>query len=117
MAKFPKVEVSAILAREELNRGRREKGLEFLAKAGDGPIAQELRAAVKRRGRQPFGAKHLWWEIGAVNDEMRSAGIGYEDRRKKLGAKYMLDVTQVATALAKYERAAAEIREIDEENS
>lgn len=116
MAKFPHVEVMAILARDELNRSHRAKGLEFLAQAGDGPIARELRAAVQKRGRQPFGAKHLWWGIGADNDELRQRGMGYEERRKELGVRYMLDVTQIATALAKYERAIEEIRTIEEEN-
>lgn len=116
MAKFPRIEVNAIWARDELNHGNRTKGLELLAKAGDGPIARELRSAVEKRGRQPFGAKHLWWEIGAVNDELRHAGMSYEDRRAELGARYMLDVTQIATAIAKYERAVEEIASIHAEN-
>ncbi|TGV89763.1 hypothetical protein EN792_006285 [Mesorhizobium sp. M00.F.Ca.ET.149.01.1.1] len=112
MAKLPPIEVRAILARDELHRGKahREKALAFLAEAGDGPLAQELRAAVSKRGRQPFGAKHRWWEIGVDNDDLRDIGMGYEERRIELAARYMLDVTQIATALGKYERAIEEIR-------
>lgn len=117
MAKFPRVEVNAIFARDELNRSNRAKGLEFLAQAGDGPIARELREAVQKRGRQPFGAKHLWWEIGSDNDEMRSAGMSSKARYSALALKYhMNDEARLKTSIAKYERAAAEIAAINEEN-
>ncbi|TIV73080.1 MAG: hypothetical protein E5V89_02235 [Mesorhizobium sp.] len=116
MSKLPPIEVKAILARDELHRGKthREKALKFLAEAGDGPLARELRVAVSKRGRQPFGSTHRWWEIGVDNDELRDLGIGYEERRVALAARFMLDVTQIATALAKYERALEEIRAADE---
>jgi len=117
MVKLPPVEIAAINARDELNRGNREKGLEFLAQAGDGPIARELRAAVQKRGRQPFGAKHLWWNIGHDNDELTRLGVSREDRLETLSVKYRLgDKSKIATALAKYNKALEEIREIDYEN-
>lgn len=118
MAKLPKIEVKAHWARDELHKGKahRDKALAFLADAGDGPLARELREAVKKRGRQPFGAKYRWWEIGIDNDELTEHGMGREARLAKLGADYMLHPRQVEDALAKYNEAVEEIRAVNAEN-
>ena len=116
MARLPKIEIKAHRAREELHKGNREKGLAFLAEAGDGPIARELRAATAKRGRQPFGASHRWYDIGVDNEELTERGWSREDRLEELGAAYMLNPRQIETALAKYNRAIEELRTIEEEN-
>ncbi|MGE8103569.1 hypothetical protein ACQKP1_07730 [Allorhizobium sp. NPDC080224] len=119
MAKLPPIEVNAILAREELHKGKgsRDKALELLEAAGDGPLAQELRDQVKKRGRQPFGAKHRWWDIGTRNDELLAAGASYAERLETLAREFHLsDESKVKTAIAQYERAYAARRRIDEEN-
>lgn len=116
MAKLPPFEVRAIWAKDELNKGKanREKALRFLAEAGDGPLARELRASINKRGRQPFGAKHRWWDIGTENDDLTAQGMGYEDRVAELGARFMLHPRQIEEAIAKYGNAAEEIRAIDQ---
>lgn len=117
MAKLPIIEIKAHWARDELHKGNREKGLAFLAEAGDGPIARELRAAIGKRGRPPFGASHRWWDIGIDNDEMREAGVPHAERMHRLALHYRLnDESKLKTAIAKYERAMDEVRSIDEEN-
>jgi hypothetical protein len=77
-------------------------------------LADYLRTA--KRGRPPFGAKHLYWDIGVENDILRSAGKRYEQRMSILGASYMLDVTQVELAIAKYEIVSSEISELNRES-
>lgn len=117
MAPLPKIEIKAHLARDELHKGNRKKGLALLAAAGDGPIARELRAATAKRGRQPFGASHRWYEIGIDNEEMREAGVPHAERLRRLALHYRLnDEAKLKTAIAKYERAMDEVRAIDEEN-
>jgi len=76
-------------------------------------LAAYLRSA--KRGRQPFGATHLWHEIGIDNDEMRTAGLSYEERMARLGGRHMLARTQVETAIAKFEAAMDAVR-ADEEH-
>tara|TARA_A100001391_G_scaffold12331_3_gene7261 strand:+ start:6863 stop:7219 length:357 start_codon:yes stop_codon:yes gene_type:complete len=117
MAKLPKIEIKALWAQDELHRGNREKALAYLAEAGDGPLARELREATKKRGRQPFGASHLWWDIGIDNDVMRQAGKSYAERLKELSRTYRIyDEAKLKTAIAKYERAADELHALEEEN-
>lgn len=115
MAKLPRMEIKVTWARDELHKGNREKALEFLASAGDGPLANELRSIVSKKGRQPFGSSHRWWEIGVSNDEMRQAGVPYEERLNRLSVEFRLgDPTKVKTAIGKYERLYAELREFEE---
>jgi hypothetical protein len=117
MAKLPKIEIKALWARDELHKLNREEGLVLLAEAGDGPIARELRAATAKRGRQPFGASHRWWDIGIDNDEMRDAGVPHAERMRRLALQYRLnDDSKLKTAIAKYERAMEEYRAISDEN-
>lgn len=118
MAKLPPIEVKALWALEELHKGKphREKALSFLREAGDGPLARELRDTVNRRGRQPFGGTHRWWDIGVDNDDLVLQGMDYDDRCVVLGHKFMLNPRQIESALAKYNRAVDEIRAIAEEN-
>lgn len=117
MAKLPPIDVPAYWIRDLLHRGRRDEALAKLdaaiasGKAGakTRALAEYLRTA--KRGRQPFGATHLWYDIGIDNDEMREAGLSYADRMDKLGAKYMLAKTQIETAIAKFEAGMAAIGE------
>lgn len=119
MAKLPPIEINAILAREELHKGKgsRDKALKLLEEAGDGPLAQELREQVKKRGRQPFGAKHRWWDIGTRNDELAAGGASYAERMDILAREFHLgDESKIKTAIAQYERAYEAKRLADEEN-
>ena len=118
MAKLPPIEIRAHWAHDDLDKGKvhREKALSFLREAGDGPLARELRDTVKKRGRQPFGAMHRWWDIGVDNDQLEGAGIGRQERLDRLAVSYMLNPRQVETALAKYNRAIDEIRAVAGEN-
>ena len=117
MAKLPPIDVPAFRIRELLHRGRRDQAIKMLnatIEAGRGgaetlALADYLKTA--KRGRQPFGATHLWHEIGIENDEMRSAGVGYDERMEKLGVRYMLAKTQTETAVGKYEAALDAARE------
>jgi hypothetical protein len=117
MAKLPPIEIKAIWARQELNMGKahRDKALAFLREAGDGPIAQELRTITARKGRQPFGSSHLWWEIGIRKEELLADGVGYYAGCKQLGVEFMLEARQIETALAKYNRACEEIMLISQD--
>ncbi|WP_455873075.1 hypothetical protein [Rhizobium yanglingense] len=54
---------------------------------------------------------HLWYDIGIDNDDLRTAGVGYEERMDKLGGRYMLAKTQIETAVAKYEASMDALRE------
>lgn len=114
MAKLPQLEIVVSWAWDELHRGNRKKALELLAKAGDGPGARELRELVKKRGRQPFGAKHLWWDIGVENDLMRSQGVSYAERLERLALQFRYnDISKLKTAINAYEVAREEIRSLD----
>lgn len=121
MAKLPPIDVRAHWILDALHRGDRPRALKLIddaiasgrAGAKTLEIAEYLRSA--KRGRQPFGAKHLWWDIGVDNDEMRAAGVGYADRLQRLALKYRLaDESKLKMAIAKYEEAAEEIRAIDD---
>ncbi len=98
--------------------GKRAEALRMLdsaiasGRAGDETkaLAEYLRTA--KRGRQPFGATHLWYEIGTANEGLRNGGSSYDERMDKLGVRFMLARTQVETAIAKYERAMDETRTI-----
>jgi hypothetical protein len=120
MAKLPPIDVQVHWIRDLLHRGRRQEALDRLkaviatGKAGKPTLELAEYLSSAKRGRQPFGAKHLWPDIGAENDEFRSAGVPYEERLSRLGAKFMLDRPQVATAIAQWESAMDEIRAIDE---
>ncbi|QND59840.1 hypothetical protein [Mesorhizobium huakuii] len=105
-----------------LHRGKRkeakERIIKVLATGRAGPETQKIAAEVfaPKRGRQPYGAKHLWFEIGTENDIMRGAGVAYERRMDDLGGRYMLAKTQIEIAIAKYEAAMIEIRAENEAN-
>jgi len=124
MAKLPPdLDLDAVWIEEAMHRGDRARALEMLeeaiasGKAGKETIeiAEYLRTA--KRGRQPFGAKHLWPDIGADNDEMRDAGMSHADRMDRLKAKYRVyDESKLRTWCAKYDLAMDEIRAIDWEN-
>lgn len=122
MAPLPKIDVQAIWIKDLLHRGKRVEALAMLDKAiasgtaGEETIALADYLRTAGKGRQPFGATHLWYFIGTDNDELRHRDVDYDDRLKELGEKYMLNITQIATAIGKYERAIDEIRTIDEEN-
>lgn len=110
--------------RDLLNRGQRAEALTLFESAKvEGRCSREmdeLEIYLKgaRRGRQPFGAKHLWIEIGSDNDSLRSDGVSYAERLEKLSLKYrMSDESKIKMAISKYERALEETRRInDEEN-
>lgn len=122
MAPLPKMDLNIFWIKDMLHRGRRAEALAMLDKAiangtaGDETLAlaEYLRTAGK--GRQPFGATHLWYNIGQDNDELRDAGISYDERCEELGRRYDLNKTQISTSLGKYERAVEKICAIDEEN-
>lgn len=66
-----------------------------------------------KRGRQPYGAKHRWIEIGRDNEEMREAGLSHAERMKALALKYHLsDEAKLKTAIAQYEAGMEEARRI-----
>lgn len=119
MAKIPPIDVQAYWIRDLLHRGRRQEALDRLqtimasGKAGTETVALAEYLATAKRGRQPFGATHLWYEIGTDNDELRDSGASYEERMSKLGSRYMLARTQIETAIAKFEAAMEEIRSDD----
>lgn len=119
----PDLDLDAVWIEEAMHRGDRETALRLLEKSiTSGRAGKEtmrlagyLRSA--KRGRQPFGAKHRWFEIGRDNDELVSQGMRREDRLEALSIKYRLgDKSKVATALAQYNKLMAEISEIEREN-
>lgn len=123
MAKVPPIDLDAIWIKDDLHRGKRDDALArveaAIAEGRAGPetlvIAERLRTA--KRGRQPYGAKHLWWEIGVENDIMRDAGVSYAERLEKLALEFHLnDEAKLKTAIAEFELVRDEIRRIDEEN-
>ncbi|WFU89018.1 hypothetical protein QA644_08240 [Rhizobium sp. CC1099] len=116
MAKLPPIDVHAYWVRNLLHRGKRPEALARLnaaidsGKAGPETIALADYLANAKRGRQPFGATYLWYEIGIDNDEMRAAGIAYDERMDRLGGRYMLAKTQIETAVAKFEASMDAVR-------
>ncbi|PBB94951.1 MULTISPECIES: hypothetical protein [unclassified Mesorhizobium] len=113
MAPLPKkFDAKAHQIRDLLHAGLRLEALQLLesviASGSAGADTMELASFLRSapRGRQPFGAKHRWAEIGAENDELRSAGMSYEARLAALSVKYRLgDESKVKAAIAKYEAA------------
>lgn len=123
MARLPPLDVRAHWIRDALHRGDRPRALAMIDEAiASGKAGAETRALAEylrtaKRGRPPFGAKHLWYEIGLDNDEMREAGKSGEERYAAIALKYrMNDISKIKTAIAKYERAMDEVRAIDQEN-
>lgn len=116
MAKLRGIDIQAYWIRDLLHRGKRKEALKRLSEimatgqAGAETIGLADYLASAKRGRQPFGATHLWYDIGIENDEMREAGTSYEERMSALGVKYMLAKTQIETAVAKFEAAMDAIR-------
>lgn len=121
VAKLPPIDVHAHWIRDLLHRGRREEALDRLHKVlASGKAGAETRAlaeylATAKRGRQPFGARHLWYEIGIDNDDLRAKGMPYAERLAELAARYMIADRQLKAAIARYEAAMDEIRAIDPE--
>jgi hypothetical protein len=112
MAKLPPIDTQAHWIRDLLHRGRRNEALarinRAIAQGSAGRETLELAEylASAKRGRQPFGSKHLWPDIGIENDEMREAGMSREERLRALSIKYRMgDPAKVATAIATYEKA------------
>jgi hypothetical protein len=112
--------------REKLHLGLRTEAVAMIeaavaaGSAGADTLALAQYLSTAKRGRQPFGTTHLWYEIGLDNDELREAGVGYEGqdgRMERLGRKYQLNPRQIEAAVAKFERAMDEARAVDEENS
>lgn len=121
MAKLPPIDVRAHWIRDALHRGDRTVALAMIdeaiasGKAGRETLALAEYLRTAKRGRQPFGAKHRWYEIGVDNDEMRDAGKTGEERYATLALKYRInDVSKIKTAIARYERAMDEVRSIEE---
>ena len=102
-----------------LHEGRRVEAVALLEDAERGgkmrPPARDLLRYLRTapRGRQPFGAKHRWIEIGEENEALRDLGVPYEERLSVLAVKYRLgDRSKVATAIATFEKAREIAREI-----
>lgn len=122
MAKLPPMDVQVFWIKDLLNRGQREQALARLeqvlasGKAGAETLALAEYLRTAKRGRQPFGAKNLWFDIGVDNDEMRSKGISHADRMERLALSYRLnDLAKLKTYIAKYEKCMDELR-MDENN-
>lgn len=124
MAPLPfKFDPVFFVVRDLLNRGERAEAIDRIkeAKRAGTAGAETLKLAdylaTAKRGRQPFGSKHLWYDIGRDNDCLRSEGMKYEDRIQKLSEKYRLgDKSKLKTAIAEYERGMEETRRINDEN-
>ncbi len=116
------IDTAAFWACDALHRGNRERALSIIGAAVESgnasleilALAEFLRTA--RRGRQPFGAKHLWYEIGSDNEEMRDSGMAGAARYNALALLYRInDHSKLKTAIAKFERTMAVVRAIDED--
>lgn len=112
MAKLPPIDTQAHWIRDLLHRGRRKEALARINRAIERgsagretlELAEYLASA--KRGRQPFGSKHLWADIGMENDDMRDAGVPYEERLRSLSVKYRMgDLAKVKQAISTYESA------------
>lgn len=123
MAPLPKLDLDIFLIKDLLHLGKREEALARIkelvdsGRAGEKTIelAEYLKTAGK--GRQPFGVKHLWFEIGQFNDEMRDQGMSYADRMAALKLRYRVDdESKLKTWIGKYEATMDEIRVINSEN-
>jgi len=124
MAKLPPdLDLDAVWIEEAMHRGDRETALKLLdrsiARGTAGKDTMRLAGYLRgaKRGRQPFGAKHRWVEIGRDDEEMRARGVPHAERMEKLALLYRLnDESKLKTAIAQYNKLMAEISAIDEEN-
>lgn len=124
MAKLPKpFDVEEFWIRNLLHRGRREDAIAKLQAAIDSgnagaetlELAEYLRTA--GRGRQPFGVKHLWIEIGALYEQMKDDGIPRSERFQALRRAYPAnDESDYRKMIGKYRRAIAIYHNIIQEN-
>lgn len=126
MAKLPKIDVEAIWIRDLLNRGKnfrqaakaRAAAAVASGKAGEETKKLAAELATTKRGRQPYGAKHRWIEIGQDNEDMLEAGLSDRERFAIISKKYHLnDESEIKTAIAKYRRAIEIVRADSEEHS
>jgi hypothetical protein len=123
MAKLPKIDAEAIWIRDLLNKGKghreaaKARADAAVARGNAGEETKKLAADLgnTKRGRQPYGAKHRWVEIGQDNEEMLEAGLSDQERFAEISKKYHLnDESEIKTAIAKYRRA-IEIARADRE--
>lgn len=121
MAKLPPIDVAAHWIKHELHMGNRERALKMIEeRLASGKAGAETRAladylAKAGKGRQPFGRKYLWFEIGSDNDIMRDEGKTHAKRMEELSKKYKIyDESKLKMLISKYEKAMDHIRSIDE---
>lgn len=118
-----KFDARLIWIKDDLHAGRRQDALAKIdAAMASGTATPELQALADylssaKRGRQPFGAKHRWIEIGQRNDELRDEGMSHADRMAALALEFRLnDEAKIKTAISTWERATAAYRaSIDDE--
>ena len=118
MAKLPSpIDPRAHEIRNDLHRGNRKEALAKIAeliesgKAGAETTALAAHLSSAGKGRQPFGAKHRWYEIGELNETMRDLGVPHKERLEKLKTDFRLkDESALKTAIADYERVMEIIR-------
>ncbi|MGH6774580.1 hypothetical protein [Brucella tritici] len=124
MAPLPKpFDAKVHWIKDLLHRGKRAEALQMLEKAlTDGTAGEETRALADylrsaKKGRQPFGTKHLWFDIGRDDEDMQEQGMSRQERMSVLKEKYKVyDETKFSTWINMYERAMDEIRLIESEN-
>ena len=124
MAPLPKpFDAKVHWIKDLLHHGKRAEALVMLEKAlADGTAGEETKALAEylraaKKGRQPFGMKHLWFDIGRDDEDMQQQGISRPERMAALKAKYKVyDETKFSTWINMYERAMDEIRLIESEN-
>jgi hypothetical protein len=108
--------------REKLHLGLRTEAVAMIeaavaaGTAGADTLALAQYLSTAKRGRQPFGATHLWYEIGLDNEDLRDQSVGFESRMERLGRNYLLNPRQIEAAVAKFERTMDEARALDKEN-
>lgn len=120
MAPLPKTfDLEAMRLRTRLHKGEREavkqRCAEILTEGRNRPEIQRLsdEIAGAKRGRPATGAKHLWFEIGERNEDLRDKGEKYEVRLEILSKEFELtDVSKIKTILAKYRKAMEEYAEL-----
>lgn len=83
--------------------------LAILANGDAGPEVQRLAAGLfgAKRGRPATGAKHLWFEIGEMDNSLRDCGVSSKgDRFAKLRKEFSVnDDRTIERALARYNAA------------
>ncbi len=109
-----KFDARLIWIKDDLHAGRRQDALAKIdAAMASGTATPELQALADylssaKRGRQPFGAKHRWIEIGQHNDELRNEGMSHADRMAALALEFRLnDEAKIKTAISTWERSNA----------